>query len=294
MYTAYPRAIYRGEATTTYNCHAYAWSVSGGGEKYWMNSPNDDKYWTDGSYIQTNEADPKATKVSYASDDHSAVISTPSAYFISKWGSLCLMKHTAADCPYNSSTLKYYKLNMEISGDEIIGLSSTSSVVTRQYTLSNVPSGATVAWTVQGKGSIISGQGSNTIQVSINGTGNTAVSAQVNCPTGLVVKIPFNIYVISSAAPIITDIELIQYGSVYILKAITNQPEGNFTWSVSDNNAILYDNPVPDDASFAGEPNIFKAISVNVSGYYTITVTGTRVGTTDDYTFSKELYIRVQ
>lgn len=82
----YPRAIYMGEATWSYNCHAYAWSVSEGGEKHWMNSPNDDLYWTDGSYVQTNQSDPKATKVSYASDDHSAIISTPSTYFISKWG----------------------------------------------------------------------------------------------------------------------------------------------------------------------------------------------------------------
>lgn len=294
----YPRAIYRGESTTTYNCHAYAWSVSEGGEKYWMNSPNDDKYWTDGSYVQTNQSDPKATKVSYASDDHSAVVLS-SGYFISKWGPLCLMSHFPSDCPYNSSNLKYYKLNMEISGDKVVELAATNSVVTRQYTLSNVPSGAVVEWAVLGRGTIIDGQGSDMIQVSISGAGTTVVSAKVNCPTGLVVKIPFSVNVISSSGPIITDIELMQYGPTYILRAVTNKPEGNFVWSVSDdnaalseNNATLYDNPYPDDAWFCITPNVFKAIRVNVTGYYNVTVMGSIAGTPDIHTFSKRLYIQ--
>lgn len=294
----YPRAIYMGEATTIYNCHAYAWSVSEGGEKYWMNSPNDDLYWTDGSYVQTNQSDPKATKVSYASDDHSAVVSS-SGYFTSKWGALCLMSHFPGDCPYNSSNLKYYKLNMEISGDKVVELAATNSVVTRQYTLSNVPSGAVVEWTVLGRGTIIDGQGSDMIQVSISGAGTTVVSAKVNCPTGLVVKIPFSVNVISSSGPIITDIELMQYGPTYILRAVTNKPEGNFVWSVSDdnaalseNNATLYDNPYPDDAWFCITPNVFKAIRVNVTGYYNVTVMGSIAGTPDIHTFSKRLYIQ--
>lgn len=210
----YPRAIYMGEATFTYNCHAYAWSVSEGGAKYWMGSTEVNKYWTDGSYVQTYTSDPKATKVFYANDDHSAII-TSGNYFISKWGASCLMEHWPADCPYNSSNLKYYKLSMEISGDRFVELANTNSVVTKQYKLSNVPVGATVEWTVTSRGTILSGQGSNTIQVSINGTGQTTISAKVNCPTGIVVKIPFDVNVISSSAPIITDIELLDYGLIF-------------------------------------------------------------------------------
>lgn len=128
----YPRAIYLGEATTTYNCHAYAWSVSEGGEKCWMNTPNDDIYMTDGSYIQTNRYDPKATKVSYGDDDHSAILALDgSNYFISKWGEGCLMKHAYNDCPYNSTNLKYYKLSMEILGDDFIVLPDDVSAVIR-------------------------------------------------------------------------------------------------------------------------------------------------------------------
>lgn len=257
-----------------------------------MNSPNDDKYWTDGSYVQTNQSDPKATKVSYASDDHSAIISTPSAYFISKWGALCLMKHTAADCPYNSSNLKYYKLSMEMSGDEIVALPNNTSTVSRQYTLSNVPAGATVQWTVVGRGTLVSGQGSNTIQTSITGSGITTISAKVNCPTGLVVRIPFGLNVISSSAPIVTDITLTRYGVTNLLEVKTNQPDGNFIWSVTgEGNATFYDNPYAEDASFAQTPNVFKAIEVSQSGYYTISIKGHTTDWTDEYNFSKELYI---
>lgn len=280
----YPKAFCCGEATTTYNCHAYAWSVSEGGNKYWMNSPNDDLYWQDGSYIQTNSSDPKATKVSYASDDHSAIVSIHDYYFVSKWGVLCLMRHTPADCPYNSKNLKYYKLSMEICGDQIVTLPSISSKVSRKYYLSNVPAGANVEWSVSGAyASIINGQGSDTIQVSI-GRENTIISAEVTCSTGLIVRIPFNLIITASSAPIITDITLTNYGSRSILAVETNQPDGIFVWSTSDDNVTLYDNPFPDDASFIATPNIFKAVRVKSPGYYTITVTGISANLLDEYT----------
>lgn len=287
----YPRAIYWGEATSTYNCHAFAWSVSEGGEKYWMNHPNDDIYMNDGSYTLTNQSDPKARKVSYGNDDHSAIIpSHGGIYLISKWGSSCLMKHTYRDCPYNSTGLKYYKLSMEISGDEVIALPSTASSATRTYTLSNVPNGATVKWNVVGRGTIISGQGSNSIQVQIPGTGNYTVSAKVYCNTGLIVNIPFNKNITASAAPIITDIEMFNYcqaNGEFTLRAVSNQPDGTFTWSVSDNNAQFYEIPYPDDALFLEYPNSFKAVHFYQTGIYTITVVGSKTGSTDTNTYSK-------
>ncbi len=291
----YPRAIYWGEATTTYNCHAYAWSVSEGGKKYWMNTPNDDIYMTDGSYIQTYQSDPKARKVSYGNDDHSAIIpSHGGLYFISKWGAGCLMKHTYRDCPYTSTGLKFYKLSMEMSGDEIIALPSTTTSVTRTYTLSNVPHGARVEWDVAGRGTIISGQGTASIQVQIPGTGDNYVSAKVHCNTGLVVNIPFSMNVTASAAPIITDIEMFNYGQMrgeLTLKAVSNQPDGTFTWSVHGNNAQLYEIPYPGDASFWEYPNIYKAVRFYETGRYTITVTSGKAGTTDTYTYSKDVDI---
>lgn len=288
----YPRAIYIDEATYAYNCHAYAWSVSEGGEKYWMNTPNDDLYWLDGSYVATNSSDPKATKVSYANDDHSAIVSSPGPYLISKWGPLCLMKHLPADCPYNSKGLRYYKLSMEISGDQVIALPDNTSSVSREYRLSNVPIGATVEWAATGsKATIVNGQGSNAIQVSFTGSADRFVSAKVHCPTGLIVKIPFDLHVITSSAPIITDITTIQYGSTLLLHAISNQPEGNFVWSVDNSNVTLYENPYPDDASFMHASNTFKAVRTSIPGSYTFTVTGESEDLRDIYTFSKTIYL---
>ena len=292
----YPRAFYWGEATTTYNCHAYAWSVSEGGDKFWMNTPNDDIYMMDGSYISTSSSDTKARKVSYFSDDHSAIVSY-GAYLISKWGAACLMKHTPRDCPYNSNTLRYYKLSMEIIGDEIIELATSTDTISKLYTLTNLPFGATVDWIVTGNGDVIDGQGTHQINVRLNGTGCTTIAAKVNCPTGLIVYIPFNLNVIASSASIITDIEMFKYWQntgEFTLKAISNHADGTFTWTVSgesEGKVELYEIPYPNDAMFLDEPSTFKAVRFYESGIYTITVTSTRVGTMDSYTYSKDFSI---
>ena len=80
----------------------------------------------------------------------------------------------------------------------------------------------------------------------------------------------------------------------FTLKAISNQPSGTFTWSVSgefEGNAVLYEIPFPDDAGFMYEPNTFKAIRFYKCGIYTITVTGTNIETMDSYTYSKDFHI---
>lgn len=73
--TNYNGAILVGSPSYQYNCHAYAWHVSEGGEKVWIGfdgSKAEDIYWTDGSYIEVPES--KATKVSYhESGNHSAI-----------------------------------------------------------------------------------------------------------------------------------------------------------------------------------------------------------------------------
>lgn len=54
------------------------------------------------------------------------------------------MRHLPEDSPYTYGELKYYKLSMEISGDEIINFQGQALPVIKEYTLSNVPQGATV------------------------------------------------------------------------------------------------------------------------------------------------------
>lgn len=48
-------------------------------------------------------------KVSFASDDHSAITTSQNGYLKSKWGQSPLFIHSINDCPYNSTTLRYYR-----------------------------------------------------------------------------------------------------------------------------------------------------------------------------------------
>jgi hypothetical protein len=114
----YPNATRIGDASNTYNCHAYAWYVSEGGKRVWIGTSSataEDIYWTDGSYIEVS-SQTDAIKVSYANDNHSAITTGTNNVFISKWGSWPLMRHVYNDCPYTSSGLKYYSSTREING----------------------------------------------------------------------------------------------------------------------------------------------------------------------------------
>ena len=102
------RISFAGEATNQYNCHAYAWYCSEGYSYVWINTPGDDAFWNDGSFVLTTTPD-ENSKVSFASDDHSAIMTSQNGYFKSKWGVSPLFIHTKNDCPYNSSTLRYYR-----------------------------------------------------------------------------------------------------------------------------------------------------------------------------------------
>ena len=102
------RITFAGEATYEYNCHAYAWYCSEGYSYVWINTPGDDAFWNDGSFVLTTTPD-ENSKVSFASDDHSAIMTSQSGYLKSKWGASPLFIHTKNDCPYNSSTLRYYR-----------------------------------------------------------------------------------------------------------------------------------------------------------------------------------------
>ena len=112
--TAHPNANFKEPASRTYNCHAYAWYVSEGGENVWMGylDPSaEDVYWTDGSYFEVTSEDVNgwvvAEKVGYPNGNHSAVTTTVVGTYKSKWGAWPLMEHSKADCPYNSTGLKY-------------------------------------------------------------------------------------------------------------------------------------------------------------------------------------------
>ena len=70
----YPNATFLSNSSATYNCHSYAWNVSDGGIKYWINESSISKYWTDDYYSETTEDN--AVKINYYDSDHSAVVSS--------------------------------------------------------------------------------------------------------------------------------------------------------------------------------------------------------------------------
>lgn len=138
-----------GDATLAYNCHAYAWHVSEGGDSVWINDQNQHVYWQDGSYIEVPES--LATKVSY-SGDHSAVRVNNTEY-ISKWGAWPLVKHSPTNTPIEYGQYiygipdKFYKKNvLSISGSSVVcGF--------QDYYVSNLPTNAIVSWNLSVNGS---------------------------------------------------------------------------------------------------------------------------------------------
>ena len=138
-------AILVGPPSYQYNCHAYAWHVSEGGEKVWIgfdDPKSEDIYWTDGSYYEVPESE--ATKVSYHETGNHSAVRLNSEWYQSKWGNKVLVKHHPNDVPlgYNPDlTKKYYKKLpvMSIQGQTYI-------CRFEDYYVSNLPDGATVNW----------------------------------------------------------------------------------------------------------------------------------------------------
>lgn len=173
----YPNATKLADATSSYNCHNYAWNKSDGGSTYWINTPGDDAYWNDGSYVEVaDHASPYATKVSYASDDHSAITTSDPNVHISKWGAGPLMQHAPDYTPYIETTLKYYSI--PINGNRNI---CNGSGVYTTFTSSGVSS---YTWT-PGSGITPSSQigpsNSYTASTIYSGSSSLAVSMYSSC-----------------------------------------------------------------------------------------------------------------
>lgn len=82
-------------ATTTYNCHAFAWHiVENGSPIVWIGHDpgitGEDIYWGDGSYIEVSGII-DGSKISYAGDHSAIVLSGTNCR--SKWGAWPLVDH---------------------------------------------------------------------------------------------------------------------------------------------------------------------------------------------------------
>ena len=122
---AYSGITFEAEATTKYNCHAYAWD---GGTTIWMNPPNQKEYWDDGSYLKITTTPPAGAKVRYTTLDHSAITTSTSGVFSSKWGAAPQFKHpvNVGLFPATTSEVEYY-VRPSISGPDFIGASCSAT-----------------------------------------------------------------------------------------------------------------------------------------------------------------------
>ncbi|MCL1943633.1 MAG: T9SS type A sorting domain-containing protein [Candidatus Azobacteroides sp.] len=157
-----------------YNCHAYAWHVSEGGDKVWIGLntvTSEDIYWTDGSYMEVSEN--IATKVSYHQNGNHSAIRLNSTWYQSKWGASALVKHHPNDVPsiYQPSMAKKYyirqTLTPTLSGSATLCLNSSAT-----YTINNFPTNATVTWSQSSNLQQVSGSGASKVYKGIaNGAG---------------------------------------------------------------------------------------------------------------------------
>lgn len=178
--TQFPNATRLADASAKYNCHAYAWHLSEGSTyKVWLDTPGDDAYWNDGSFIQVcNESD--ATKISYASDDHSAIRSAqsiPLGRYDSKWGGWPLLRHAPTYTPYNSTVRKYYA-STKVNGPSYVCSASNSNFTAAAIT------GATYTWT-KSSNIVLSGSGNTVSAKATSGASGTGwIQVTINSPCG--------------------------------------------------------------------------------------------------------------
>lgn len=186
MQTYYPNATEQNppSATTTYNCHSYAWHLSEGGSTctvaYYPGDTDESAYWNDMSYIETTE--PYASKISYTSDNHSAIQTSTQGIYISKWGDGPLMEHARDYGPYDMSSRKYYKIWPEINGT-FTALCENSE---RTFTSNMSIPGSTYAWTKDNNLlDYVSGAGTTSYRVeATSNSGDAWIQFQMTTPSG--------------------------------------------------------------------------------------------------------------
>ena len=250
MVRDYPNATEQNapSATTTYNCHSFAWNMSEGGPTctvaYYAGDTNESIYWTDNSYIETTE--PYASKISYNADDHSAIQTTTQGMYISKWGDYPKMLHARDDGPaeYQMTSRKYYKLNPGINGTE----TALCENVERSFTSNTSISGSTYTWTRSTSLlDYVSGSGTTSYRVKANSnSGKGWLQLQITTPSGEVATTNYKYVWVGK--PIINSVsgpipaEGCPYTSYAFCVSPTMEPiaQATYTWSTSPSNSYIY------------------------------------------------------
>lgn len=243
METYYPQAteLNPPSATTTYNCHSYAWNMSEDGSTctvaYFYGDTDESIYWTDYSYIETTE--PYASKISYTSDDHSAIQTSTQGIYISKWGDWPLMQHARDYGPYDMSSRKYYRLNPYITG------STTELCETQERTFSSNTeiAGSTYYWTKDNSYlDYVSGAGTTDYRVEAKNDvdGFAWLRLQITTPSGEVAYTPYHYVWVGKPVPSIVGPDEVEcYSPEWYFVDNDSRQWSDFQWSTDYNMEII-------------------------------------------------------
>jgi hypothetical protein len=185
--TYFPNATELNEpsATNNYNCHGHAWHVSEGGDQVWIGlvnyDPNpyimEDIYWKDGSYIRLN-SESGADKISYYNGNHSAIQTSTTGTYHSKWGPGPVMEHAHNyGPPEYQMSYRYYYDEPEISGDYFLCYPSSKTYSVQDFY--NVTYNWSTSSNLQINGSNTSGSVSISPKSSSNSSGYVRVSIYI-------------------------------------------------------------------------------------------------------------------
>ncbi|MRX46910.1 T9SS type A sorting domain-containing protein [Pedobacter puniceum] len=253
----FPNVSKLAEPTSSYNCHNYAWVKRTGGNSFWLNSPGDDAFWNDNSYIQTINNGEGELRISYQGD-HSAVSIGNSNLADSKWGSWGLYRHAITDVPASylpNSTLTYYKKN------DIIG--PIQSCPNETYSIQNLPSGFTVTWSATGSIGITGSNTANPVSTTslYNGTGVLTATITTTCGQTITTTKSITPLVIEGPSALCEN-------SRY---TIANLPVGaTTTWSVTSGYVYSYGNYPNGTASISSYDNNYADLNNTSDGWVTI------------------------
>jgi hypothetical protein len=228
-------------ATTSYNCHAYAWHVFEGGDRVWIGyyqgqQDHEDIYWEDGSYIRLN-SESGADKISYYEDNHSAIQTSTQGTYISKWGQGPLMQH-ARDYGPSSYLMNYRKYYDEpaISGDKVLCYPSTKTYSVQDF--HNVTYSWSTSPNLQINGSSTGRSVSVSPTSSANGSGYVKVTIDIQDynETRLINK---NVWLGPPLQPTIIPLTYIYGGGEATFRAYLEESEASiYNWSVMGGSII--------------------------------------------------------
>ncbi|MDO8928188.1 MAG: T9SS type A sorting domain-containing protein [Bacteroidota bacterium] len=175
-------------STRRFNCHSYAWYMSQKALEltnprwigYYSNNTDEHIYWDDGSYIEV-ASETYPGMVRWASGDHSAITTSTSGKWKSKWNEFPLFLHNWDDTEYGTSDLKYYT-SFRVDGPRYVCNGSNATFTTPDYV------NCTFSWTYDTSLlNEVSGQGTKNFLVtpkssSVSGLGGVYLTLTIGAP----------------------------------------------------------------------------------------------------------------